>query len=444
MSAPAILVAAPASGSGKTLLTLGLLRAFKRRGLRVASFKTGPDFIDPAFHAQASGRPCPNLDSWAMRLETLAALLAEAGRDAEITIGEGVMGLFDGAADGTGSTADLAGLLGLPVLLVADTARMSQSIAPLLEGFIRASDQVEVVGVVLNNVASERHERLMRRACDDRFSTPVIGCLPRMADLALPSRHLGLVQALEHPDLEAFIERAADLVLRHLDLDRLLRLARRPSLDILAPGGARPWPALGQRIAVARDAAFAFAYQAVLDGWRRQGAAVLPFSPLADEAPDAEADAIYLPGGYPELHAATIARNRRFILGLQAAAWRGCAILGECGGYMVLGQELVDRQGTSHPMAELLPLTTSFAAPRLHLGYRELRLAEAGPLGARHLRWRGHEFHYASETAREGPPLFLARDAEGTDLGPVGCRQGNVMGAFVHLVDRLPHLAVVR
>lgn len=443
MTAPAIIVAAPASGSGKTLLTLGLLRALRNRGLEVASFKTGPDYIDPAYHGAASGRPCPNLDSWAMRLETLAALMAETGRDADITVGEGVMGLFDGAADGTGSTADLASLLGLPILLVAGTRGLSQSIAPLLEGFIRARDDVEVVGVVLNETASERHERLMRRACDDRFSTPIIGCLPRTPDLALPSRHLGLVQALEHPDLETFIEQAAGLVARHLDLDRLLRLARRPNLAVMSAGGARPWPALGQRIAVARDAAFAFAYPAVLDGWRRQGAAVIPFSPLADEPPDDGADAVYLPGGYPELHAATLARSRRFILGLQAAASRGAAIFGECGGYMVLGQKLVDRSGTAHPMAGLLPVATSFARPKLHLGYRELRLAAAGPLGPRHLRWRGHEFHYASETAREGPPLFLARDAEGNDLGPAGCRQGRVMGAFVHLVDRFPHLAAV-
>lgn len=444
MSAPALLVAAPASGSGKTLLTLGLLRALKVRGLEVASFKTGPDYIDPAFHSHASGRPCRNLDGWAMRLETLAALLAETGEAADIVIGEGVMGLFDGAPDGTGSTADLASLLGLPVVLVADTRGLSQSIAPLLEGFIRASDHVEIVGVVLNATASERHERLMRNACDDRFSTPVIGCLPRTAELALPSRHLGLVQAGEHAHLEAFIARAAELVERHLDLDRLLRLARRPNLETIGPAGARPWPALGQRIAVARDTAFAFAYPAVLDGWRRQGAAVIPFSPLADEPPDGEADAIYLPGGYPELHAATLARNRRFILGLQAAAWRGARIYGECGGYMVLGRSLTDRSGQSHPMAELLPVTTSFAEPRLHLGYRELRLAEAGPLGSKDLRWRGHEFHYAAETGRDGPPLFFGRDTEGNELGPIGCRQSNVMGAFVHLIDRFPHLALIR
>jgi len=372
-----------------------------------------------------------------VKTPTIDALAARDG-----LVVEGVMGLFDASAAGWGSSADVARRLSLPVLLVVSAERMSHSVAALVHGFATFEPTINVAGVVLTRVASARHEAMLRAALASSGAR-VLGALARSETLALPSRHLGLVQAGEHGDLAARIEDMADAAEDALDVDALARIGE----GTAPPIGARPaapLPPLGQRIAVARDPAFAFVYEHILDGWQAAGASVHPFSPLADEAPDAEADAIYLPGGYPELHAATIARNRRFILGLQAAAWRGCAILGECGGYMVLGQELVDRQGTSHPMAELLPLTTSFAAPRLHLGYRELRLAEAGPLGARHLRWRGHEFHYASETAREGPPLFLARDAEGTDLGPVGCRQGNVMGAFVHLVDRLPHLAVVR
>ena len=436
MSAPAIVVAAPHSGAGKTLVTLGLLRALKNRGLRAASFKTGPDYIDPAFHARASGRPCRNLDSWAMRLETLAGLLADAGADADIVVGEGVMGLFDGAPDGTGSTADLAALLGLPVLFVVDARRMAQSVAPLIEGFLRFRSDVEIDAIVLNATGSERHRRTLLAACDERFSTPVLGCLPRLDDLALPSRHLGLVQAAEHPGLEAFIERAASVMEAHLDLDRLLRLARRPSLDIVAAHSVRLWPAIGQRIAVASDEAFAFIYPAVLDGWHRQGATVHPFSPLADEPPDAAADAVYLPGGYPELHAARLARNRRFFDGLGTAAERGAFVYGECGGYMVLGRSLVDRDGHGHEMAGLLPVSTSFAAPQLQLGYRRLRLLETTPLGRKNLAWRGHEFHYAQETERSGPALFEAADAEGRALGSIGCRVGNVAGAFVHLIDR--------
>ena len=432
------MVAAPQSGSGKTVVTLGLIRALAKRGLVVGSFKTGPDYIDPAFHKRASGRPCRNLDSWAMRLDTLAGLLADAGQGADIVIGEGVMGLFDGAPDGSGSTADLAALLGLPVLFVVDARRMAQSVAPLIEGFLRFRSDVEIDAIVLNATGSDRHRETLLRACDERFSTLVLGCLPRVDDLALPSRHLGLVQAAEHPDLEAFIEAAARLVAAHLDLDRLLRLARRPTLDILAPVTVRPWPALGQRIAVASDAAFAFTYQAVLDGWHRQGATLHPFSPLADEAPDEAADAVYLPGGYPELHAAALSSNRRFIEGLREAATRGAFVFGECGGYMVLGRSLVDCTGKAHAMADLLPVRTSFAAPTLHLGYRKLRLAETSPLGRKNLAWRGHEFHYAAEIERAGPPLFAATDASGADLGAVGCRQGNVAGSFVHLIDRHP------
>jgi cobyrinic acid a,c-diamide synthase len=443
MSAPAIVVAAPQSGSGKTLVTLGLLRAFADRGLRVASFKVGPDYIDPAFHSRASGRPCRNLDSWAMRIETLAGLAAAAGRDAEIVIGEGVMGLFDGAPDGTGSTADLAALLGLPVLLVVDVRRMAQSVAPLIEGFLRFRGDVDIDAIVLNGVASPRHAATLMRACADRFATPVLGCLPRDAALELPSRHLGLVQASEHPALEAFIDGAARRVGEHLDLDRLRRLARRPTLEIIDPAGARPWPALGERIAVASDEAFAFAYPAVLEGWRRLGATIRPFSPLADEAPDAAADAVYLPGGYPELHAGRLAGNRTFMTGLRAAAARGAFVYGECGGYMTLGRTLVDRDGAAHAMAGLLPVATSFAAPRLRLGYRELTLRAATPLGPRGLAWRGHEFHYAAEIECAGEPLFSARDGSLSALEPMGCRAGPVAGSFAHLIDRHPRLGPV-
>ena len=443
MSAPAIIVAAPQSGSGKTLVTLGLLRALSDQGLTAASFKVGPDYIDPAFHAQASGRPCRNLDSWAMRLETLAGLAADAGQGADIVIGEGVMGLFDGAPDGTGSTADLAALLGLPVLLVVDARRMAQSVAPLIEGFLRFRSDVEIDGIVLNAVGSERHARTLKRACDERFSTPILGCLPRTEALALPSRHLGLVQAAEHPDLEAFIEGAARLVTEHLDLARLRRLARRPTLDLVDPAGTRPWPALGQRIAIASDAAFAFTYPAVLEGWRRQGASLHPFSPLADEPPDPTADAVYLPGGYPELHAGTLAANQRCMAGLRDAAERGAFLYGECGGYMTLGQTLIDRDGAAHTMAGLLPITTSFATPKLHLGYRELTLRDAWPLGPKSLVWRGHEFHYALEIEHSGEPLFAARDGSLEPLEPMGCRTGTVAGSFAHLIDRHPRMGTV-
>jgi cobyrinic acid a,c-diamide synthase len=443
MSAPGLIIAAPASGSGKTTVTLALLRSLRRRGLAVASFKVGPDYIDPVFHARACGRPCVNLDSWAMRLETLAGLTDDLTRDAALVIGEGVMGLFDGADDGHGSTADLASLFDLPVILVVDAHGMAASAAALVEGFTRHRDDVEVAGVVFNRVSSEGHAERLRRACDDRFAQPVLGCLPDDARLDLPERHLGLVQADELPELDILLDRAAALVAEHVDLTRLRRIARPFGLGLYGPA-AQPLRPLGQRIAIARDVAFAFAYPAVLDGWRAAGVEMVFFSPLADDPPDPGATAVYLPGGYPELHAARLAANRAFLDGLRAAADRGAFIYGECGGFMTLGQSLIDPRGQGHAMAGLLPITTSFAEPRLHLGYRRMRLLGASPLGQSGATYRGHEFHYATLLGAGGaPPLFEVTDARGQSRGPVGVQVGAAAGSFLHLIDRSTEVAGV-
>ena len=432
---PGLVVAAPASCSGKTIVTLALLSALRAAGRRVASLKVGPDYIDPGFHGAASGRGCANLDPWAMRPELIAALIDEAGRDAELLLVEGVMGLFDGAEDGTGSTADLAARVGWPVLLVVDAARQGQSVAATVKGFREFRADVEVVGIVFNRVGSARHASLLERAIAP-LGVPCLGSLPRAAALIRPERHLGLVQAREAGDLAAFLGRAGAWAAEHLDLAALERLAR-PALPFAASDLAPPLPPLGQRIALASDDAFAFAYPHVVEGWRRAGAEILPFAPLADEAPAEDADAVYLPGGYPELHAGRLAANARFLAGLRAAATRDAAIYGECGGYMVLGAGLVDASGTGHGMADLLPLETSFAEPKLHLGYRTLRLQCDTPLGRAGAILRGHEFHYArivSETANA--PLFTATDAAGRTLGAQGSVRGRVFGSFMHLIDR--------
>ena len=428
-----LIIAAPASGSGKTVVTLALLRRFRSDGRAVASVKVGPDYIDSAFHAAATGRPCVNLDSWAMRPETLAALSARAGDGADLVIGEGVMGLFDGAPDGRGSTADVALITGWPVVLVIDAKGMAASAAALVHGFATHRPEVPLVGVVFNRVSSARHARLLTDACAP-LGVPVLGCLPTSDALALLDRHLGLVQAGEHAQLESFLEGAAAAIADHMDIDRLAALARPCRLDAQRP--AAPVPPLGRRIAVARDIAFAFAYPFVLDGWRAAGAEVTTFSPLADEAPEPSADAVYLPGGYPELHAGRLAANRRFLDGLRAAAGRGAAVYGECGGYMVLGRALTDAEGTRHPMADLLPVETSFARPALTLGYRDAELVADGPLGSAGARFRGHEFHYATLLGGEAQtPLFRCHDARGETAGTVGSCAGSVMGSFLHLVD---------
>jgi cobyrinic acid a,c-diamide synthase len=429
---PGLLIAAPASGSGKTLVTLALLRALKRRGTRVASLKIGPDYIDPAFHTAASGRPCLNFDGWAMRPETRAGVLRRLSRDAELLVGEGVMGLFDGAAGGAGSTAEAARLTGWPVVLVVDAKGMAASAAALLDGFARHDPGITLAGVIFNRVGGGGHARLLRDAAA-RAGVACLGCLPRQGDLEMPSRHLGLVQAGEHGDLEARIDRAADWLAPAVDLDALAAVARPSALPALA--AAPPLPPLGQRIAVARDAAFAFAYTNVLNGWRDAGADVVPFSPLADEAPDGQADAVYLPGGYPELQAGRLAANARFLSGVRAAAARGAWVFGECGGYMVLGRGLIDAEGTRHAMAGLLGLETSFAAARLHLGYRSLATCAETPLGPAGTQLRGHEFHYAATLSETGAPFARVHDAGDRDRGATGLVAGTVAGSFLHLID---------
>jgi len=425
-----LLIAAPASGSGKTVVTLGLMRAFRRRGVPVAPGKAGPDYIDTAFHAAASGAPCFNFDPWAMRpafLRSQAARCSETGT----LIVEAMMGLFDGAADGSGCAGDLAVCLSLPVVLVVDCARTSQSVAALVTGFARFRPDVRVAGVIFNRVGSDRHETMLRAAMV-QTEVPVLGSLRTDQNLLLPERHLGLVQAGEHGSLEAFIERAADAMEAGVDLDAVLRLA---GGDVAKSSGPVPAgiPPLGQRIAVARDLAFAFSYRHLLEGWRAQGAELSFFSPLADEAPVADADAVYLPGGYPELHAGVLADALHFRTGMTTASARGTRIYGECGGYMVLGDGLIDADGHTHAMLGLLPVVTSYASRKRHLGYRRLR-SRAPDLFAGALT--AHEFHYSTVVSEgAGDRLFDAEDALGESLGAVGLRRGTVAGSYMHLID---------
>lgn len=379
--------------------------------------KSGPDYIDPRFHEAACGQPCLNLDAWAMspnRIRTLAA------GHMPLVI-EGAMGLFDGAPpDGKGSTADLARILRLPVVLVVDAGKMAGSVAPLVRGFAAHDPDVPVAGVILNNVGSARHEGMLRRALDD---IAVFGAVPRCAGLVQPSRHLGLVQAQERPDLEAYLVTAADIVSEAVNLTQLMAL-RAPALKPAAASRLAP-PA--QRIAVAKDAAFDFTYPHVLADWRAAGADIAFFSPLADD-PVPEADFVLLPGGYPELHAAQLSQNKRFLNSLRNSQ---AVIYGECGGYMTLGETLVDTDGVTHHMAGLLPLETSIAQRKLHLGYRHLT-SKTGLLQG---QWHGHEFHYATTVKAQGTPLFSATDAEGTALPPMGLTTGRVSGSFAHIID---------
>ncbi len=426
MTGRSLMIAAPASGAGKTVLTLGLLRALGDRGCVTAAAKAGPDYIDPQFHRLASRRLSINLDAWAMRPVRLRALAADQA--APLLIVEAAMGAIDSAVDGRGSAADVAAALGSPVVLVLDVRGHGHSAALAPAGFRALRPDVDLAGVILNRVASARHERLARAGLSSA-GVRVFGAVPGSADLHLPSRHLGLVLPGEVMDAEKVVARAAGIVADHVDLDALCASAM-PLIAATDTGARLPPP--GQRIALAEDAAFVFAYPHVLADWRAQGAEILPFAPLEDNGPSLLADAVFLPGGYPELHAGRLATSETFRGAMLHAASRGVAIWGECGGYMALGEALIDADGGSHRMLGLLPLVTSFAERRLCLGYRHLVPRPACP-------WRiplaGHEFHYA--TIREegqGDRVFDATDAAGKPLPAMGLARGRVAGSFAHVI----------
>ena len=416
-----LILAAPSSGSGKTTITLGILRALSRKGQIVRGAKSGPDYIDPRFHEAACGHPCHNLDAWAMNVERIISLASGPG----VLLIEGAMGLFDGAPpDGRGATADLGRHLALPTVLIVDVSHMAQSVAPIVDGFARHSWGTPVTGVILNKVGSERHERMLRKALEP-VGIPVLGAVHRQGGLTHPDRHLGLVQARERPDLDAYLDAAADAVEKAIDLDALLKLVE----PLPEPGKSPAMAPPAQNIAVASDDAFAFAYPHLFNDWRDAGASLQFFSPLANEPPP-ECDLIVLPGGYPELHAGRISACQTFMQGMKSSA-QDTLIYGECGGYMTMGEGLIDADGRRHQMLGLLALETSFAKRKLHLGYRYLKSSS----GAFQGHFTGHEFHYATTLKAEGDPLFEAKDAEKTDLPPMGLARGNCSGSFAHIID---------
>ncbi|MAY86475.1 MAG: cobyrinic acid a,c-diamide synthase [Pseudooceanicola sp.] len=429
---PGILVSAPGSGTGKTTVMLGLLRALREDGLTVQPFKSGPDYIDPAFHLAAAARASFNIDSWAMGAGLIASV-AEQAQGADMVVAEGSMGLFDGVAFagacGHGTSAETAIRMGWPVVLVLDISGQAQSAAATALGFQRYNPDLRLAGVILNRCASPRHERLTRLGME-QVGIPVLGCLPRRGDLALPERHLGLIQAVEHPDLEAAIAGYAAFLRENVDLAAIRAAAGARALTDAPTGLPRP-PA--QRIALARDAAFSFTYPHVLEGWRKAGAEIMPFSPLADDAPDATADLVWLPGGYPELHGATLASATRFREGLRRHA-ETRPVHGECGGYMALGQALIDKDGTRHEMAGLLGLVTSYEKRKFHLGYRRAVLRAPMPGHGVGAALRGHEFHYSTILDAPDAPLARVSDAEGAEVPETGSARRHVTGSFFHMI----------
>ena len=417
---PQLLIGALHSGSGKTTFTMGILRALQRQGLQVQPFKCGPDYIDTRFHALAACRESVNLDTWLASERHVRDLYARYGADADVCVVEGVMGLFDGYDRMAGSSAAIARLLDIPVVLVVGARSMAYTVAAQLHGMKTFLPGLRLAGVVFNQVSSENHFRFLAQACEDA-GLRCFGWLPKVPDLEIPSRHLGLTLAAGQ-EMERWIDRAADLVTRCLDLPALLEAVSSAAAEAPAVASAAPGTL---RIAVARDAAFNFTYRENLSRLSQLGQ-VRFFSPLAGD-PLPEADLVYLPGGYPELFAAELSSRSETMQQLRDYAESGGRILAECGGMIYLSRAIEGVEGGPYPLCGVLPFSATMDGARLHLGYRRL-------VDAAGREWRGHEFHYSAVTAPDALPSVAQQyDARGGAVSTPLYRYKNVIAGYTHL-----------
>ncbi len=434
-----LVVAGTHSGVGKTTVTLGLLAALKRRGMRVAPFKVGPDFIDPGHHGAVSGFTSRNLDGWMLSPAYNKTCFGRHAADADIAVVEGVMGLFDGFSgiDEAGSTAQMAKWLGLPVLLVVNAASMARSAAALVQGFERFDPEVGFAGVLFNNLGSQGHYTYLKEAMQSHVKIPCLGGICRDGGLKMPERHLGLVTAQDLALSAPQIDHLAQRIETHLDLDLLL--ARLPAIQLDAHqihqvdmNDKTP-----MRIGVARDEAFCFYYQDNLDMLTAAGAQLVPFSPLKDHCLPDSISGIYLGGGYPELHGARLAGNRIMRQAIQCASQNGMPIYGECGGFMYLCRELVDPDGKIHPMTGCFPLRTRMHSNLRTLGYREISLSDASIIGPKGMIARGHEFHYSDiEPGPDSEVIATHYHVAGRkkeEMKTEGYSSNRTLGSYIHL-----------
>ncbi len=441
---PRILIAGVSSGVGKTTLTMGLIAALRQRGLSVQPFKAGPDYIDPTYHTLAARRTCRNLDMWMIPPDRTVALFGQAAAGADIAVIEGVMGLFDGFSydHDQGSSAAIAKRTRTPVLLVLDVGKMARSAGALALGYARFDPDLPLAGFILNRCGSSSHYRGVKTAVEAATGLPVLGWLPKDARLHIPERHLGLIPTDERGELTAFIDHAAAVIARHLELDAILRIARTaPALpsapSILdqvqeqAPGQAIP-------IAIARDEAFSFYYQDNLDLLEAAGASLRPFSPLHDAHLPADVNALYIGGGFPELYAEALAANHSLLKDLRAASARRLPIYAECGGFMYLSQTLIDLDGRRHPMAGLVPGEMTMTSKLAGLGYRSV-ISPAGnfliPAG---IPLRGHEFHWSvwdQQASLDESDAAWRVQPRRTGASPRldGYARNNLLASYIHL-----------
>ncbi len=438
MNYPRIIIAAPASGHGKSTVATGLMAALTAAGRRVQGFKVGPDYIDPMYHTAATGRPSRNLDAWMLPPAAVQQVFARAAATADVSIIEGVMGFFDGAGSDPldGSTAQMALLLSAPVILVVDCSHMSVSAAAVVHGFHTFMSKVNIAGVICNRVAGERHAAWLREAIL-QYGVPVLGCLPQLPDLAIPERHLGLLTVDERPQsVQAFLDKAREAMTRYVDLAAVVALAETaPPLPL--PDKAGPPAAASDgvaRIGVARDEAFCFYYADNLDALRAAGAEVVWFSPLRDAALPSGISGLYFGGGYPELYAAALSANHPLLAAVREAHAQGMPIYAECGGLMYLTEALEDIEGKRLPMVGIVPGVCRMER-RLTMGYREVRLTADGLLGAAGQRLRGHEFHYSTwQRPEEAPPAYVIEPRHPAEQPRAeGFACGNLHASYIHL-----------
>lgn len=431
------LVAGTSSGVGKTTVSLALLAAMRRRGIRVQPFKGGPDFLDTGHHTRIAGRTARNLDTWMLSPEANLNVVGKAANDADAILVEGMMGLFDGKSGDSdlGSSAEIAKLLKLPVVLVLDAGKSARSLAAVVLGFEMFDPDLPLAGVILNRVASERHYKLLESAITGSCRTPTLGWLPRDASITIPERHLGLRTAEESAGIVSVgqeLETFAELAEKHLDLDRVLAL--QCGLDVYAARTQRVPAGVPVRIGVAHDRAFSFYYEDNLDLLREGGATIVHFSPLNDAEVPADLDALYLGGGYPELHAEKLSSNASMLQSLRAFAASGRPVYAECGGMIYLAASLVTDDGTKHVMADVLPFAMKMTGKLVQFGYVTVELTRACLLGPAGLVVRGHSFHYSrfTDEPRATTNYHVQYSLSGKEEVE-GFSFGNVLASYIHL-----------
>ena len=432
---PAFVIAGVRSGVGKTTVATGVMGALARRGYGVQPFKAGPDYIDPSYHELACGVPSRNLDTWLLPHRTVIELFQRASAPQDVSVVEGVMGLFDGhsSLSEDGSTAELAKLLEAPVILVADASKVARSVAAEILGYQQFDPHLKIAGVILNGVGGPRHLEFCQPQIEATTGLPVLGYLPKREELVQPERHLGLIPTVEGTVARRWYDCLVDQVEETIDVEGILRLAGVSSRDAVDPEifPREPQPKRAV-IAVAKDKAFSFYYQDSLDLLEAWGAELAPFSPLEDTRLPEGAGGLYLGGGFPEMFAEQLAANAPMHEAIRDAVGRGVPVYAECGGLMYLGQSLCDLEGVQYPMLGLIPAVSAMSNRRLTLGYRELESRTDSPVLRRGQRVRGHEFHWSTLEQPPDPDQSVYRVLDQQDRAD-GFQVGSVWASYVHI-----------